>query len=101
MLHVDEGTAALVRRALLKCADKGTDPVRALDELGYLHYAEKMRETMAHTLMDAARMLDESTVQQVAGGRQRAPSSPLDMKRQVVDWLQRQAEAISVGPGPT
>ena len=93
MLRVDETTAADVRALLKRAADRGKDPVLALDELGLLSYPAKTRSTMAAALREAAGLLEELTVRQLAGV-DRPASSPLELKRQVGVWLLASAHRL-------
>jgi hypothetical protein len=90
MLRIDEPTAARVRAALLSAEQRGTDPVRVLDERGLLHYPGKLRETMAAALRETAQVLEEMTVRQLAG-EDRLATASADTKRHVVLWLRSQA----------
>ena len=85
-LQIDQSTAADVRALLKRAAARSKDPVLALDELGLLSYPARTRATMAAALREAAQLLDELTVRQLAGVDRQA-TSPVDMKRQIGEWL--------------
>lgn len=93
MLKADEAAVLKAQQVLIKATVRGTDPVRALDELGLLHHERLRRQIMADTLSQAADLLYQTTVKQLAAG-QRAPQTPLDTKRCVELWLREQAAQI-------
>lgn len=93
MLRADQATVLQVQAVLATAAVRGSDPARALDELGLLHHRLLRQDLMATALEQAADLLWATTVGQLAEGDRRA-QTPLDLKRQVEGWLREQAAQI-------
>lgn len=94
-LRVDKETILNVQAVLQSAVNRGTDPVRALDELGLLHYESKRLQAMADTLEQAAQLLSEITTGQLAtvvGDRR--PQTVLDTKRHIEMWLRHEAAKV-------
>lgn len=83
---MDERTALQVRLLLERCAARGSDIVRALDERFHLLYPLRQRQIQANTLRQVADMLAHTSVKQLQGGH-----TPLDVKNAVERWLREQA----------
>lgn len=88
--RADTVTVARVRACLDRCAESGKDPVQELDALGLLHHPGLVKQIFADTLFEAAGLLEQLTVKQLAGN-DRMPTSPLDAKNMVVGWLRQTA----------
>lgn len=93
MPRIDPQSAADVRALLDRATKRGKDPVLALEELGMLLYPAMRRHLMAAALREAAGVLEELTVKQLAGS-QRQALSPLDTKRHTVAWLRAEAQKV-------
>lgn len=95
MLKADADTVLEVQGVLASAAARGTDPVRALDELGLLHYESRRLQAMAGTLEQAAQLLSEITTGQLATlANDRRPQTPLDTKRHIEMWLRAEAAKV-------
>jgi hypothetical protein len=93
-LRPDPETDAAVRAVILACQQRGTDVVRALNELGLLWYPAKLRAAQADILGNTADMLRQMSIRQLsevpvfgspgAGG---LPNTPQETKNLIVNWL--------------
>lgn len=95
MLRVDLKNELQIRASLARSAARGADPIRALDELGYLLYPGKQRKLQADTLRQTADLLDQLTVKHLPAVK--APLTPLDTKRVTAEWLRLMAEEMEKG----
>jgi hypothetical protein len=92
-MAVDPETATAVRAALTLARTRGVDVAQTLDQAGLLDHPAKARATKIRLLLDVAWVLEQMTVGQVAG-KARPATTPLDMKRHVVLWLEAEAEKL-------
>lgn len=91
MIRVDPETATRVRYVLERCRVNGTDPVRALDELGLLDYPSKRQAADRNVIRMVADSIEMSTPTQLGGGK--VPTTAMDMKRCIVDTINGFASA--------
>lgn len=99
VLKADEATVLRVREVLAKAATRGTDAVRALDELGLLCFDGLRRQLAADALDAAADTLYETTTKQLSIlADDRRAQTPLDTKRHVEMWLRSQAKLLRETP---
>lgn len=94
-MRADQKTELAIRASLARSQARGADPVRALDELGYLLYPDKQRKLQADTLRMMADLLDQLTVKHLPAVK--APLTPLDTKRVTAVWLRLMAEEMEKG----
>ena len=93
MRKADEATIVKVRALIGEAHAKGVDPALLLDRHGMLSYPARTRAMAAQTLSEAAEVLDQMTVRQLAG-EDRLASAAADTKRHVVSWLRRSAAEV-------
>jgi len=102
MQRIDGPTAAQVRACITKSAQRGSDVVRALDELGLLWYPGKQDQVTAAVLGSAAKLLEQLSMRDLAAtvipgvprNSIRLPTSPLDTKSLIVQWLRAQEREV-------
>lgn len=92
---IDLKNELAIRASLARSAARGADPIRALDELGFLLYPNKRRQLQAETLLQAADLLDQLTVKHLPASK--APLTPLDTKRVTAQWLRLMAQEMGKG----
>lgn len=95
MERVDLKNELAIRASLARSQARGADPIRALDELGFLLYPDKQRKLQADTLLQAADLLDQLTVKHLPAVK--APLTPLDTKRVTAVWLRLMAQEMGKG----
>lgn len=103
---IDPDTATRIRLKMLDCAAKGTDPIRALDELGFLSFPALEQQCRHDTVSAVADLLNASTIDRIAAGlrdpwgqRLRVPATAQDTKDAIVRWLHNIARDL-VQPTP-
>ena len=91
---IDLATATKVRVKMHDCAAKGTDVIRALDELGFLSFEGLEDFRRCETIEAAASLLEMLSVDAIAAGlrdpfgqRLRVPATPQATKDAIVEWL--------------
>lgn len=102
LLRIDGPTAAQVRACITKSGQRGSDVVRALDDLGLLWHVAKQRLVQADTLDQAAGLLEHLSMRDLAAtvipgvprNAIRLPTSPLDTKNLIVQWLRAQEREV-------
>lgn len=80
----DPATEAAVRLLLLKCQESGSDPVRALNERGFLLYEAIHRKAVWNAMQQVADALDAMTGAQFGP---QAARSPNDMKAAIAEHI--------------
>lgn len=92
MLHADLDTLQQVRVVLAEAMEKGFDAAEALDRAGLLAFKERDNRIVVDTMNHVAHVVDTATITQIATQvQERAPTSPLDTKRQIVALLRQEA----------
>lgn len=92
MTKIDVETAAHVRVTLLRCQQQGRDPVRALDELGFLLYPDRRRLLIRDAQLMLADLMLQVPVRMMVAPGERVPTTPLDAVRAVESWVRKIAE---------
>ena len=82
------------RRVLKVARERGVDPVLALDDAGLLLYPQLRAGIIAQALDDITDLIDEASVKQLMPVGDRMPTTPLDTKRAVVNWLRLQVTKL-------
>lgn len=94
---VDLKTAEAVRLLLLQCQQQGRDPIRVLDERGYLHSVQLEAHIRAEALDAAATLLDRTSLDAVLRDVPDTdrPMTPFATKQVISKWLQHLASLQS------
>lgn len=90
MTRIDPATAHQVHLILARCRQRGTDPVAALDAAGLLSYPARQeleRQQLMRAVVETLRAMSPTMI---GGGV--VPSTAADMKRCIIDILERITE---------
>jgi len=82
----DPQEEAAVRLILLQCQHTGSDPVRALNERGFLLYKAKHQQAVRDVMNQVADALDNTTASFFGA---QASRSPNDMKAAIAEHLRK------------
>lgn len=90
----DEVSLQQVRRVLAEAMGRGADPAEALDRAGLIMHPALANYVAQEALSELAKVLDEIQVKQLAKVLgQRMPTSPLDTKRYIAEWIRQASKA--------
>lgn len=87
---IDPTIAAVIRAKILDCERRGSDVIRALNELGFLRHEQRMRHDQAWILDKVADGLDGMSVAQLFD--KPLPTTSYDTKKGIVEILRLTAE---------
>jgi len=90
-LRPSEEVMEQTRRVLKVAQERGADRVLALDDAGLLLYPQLRAAIIAQALDDIAKLIDEATVKQLLMIGNRMPTTPLDTKHVLVNFVRLQA----------
>lgn len=82
---MDEDTGRRVRAILAHAAARGADPVRVLNDHGFLLHPAVRKQIEDTAAVCVAEWLEEASVDQLLG---RKPHTLLDLKRQIVKLIE-------------
>lgn len=92
--RADEASLQQVRRVLAEAQRKGSDPAELLDRAGLIMHPALGLMIAREALGELARVLDEIKVAQLAKVLgQRIPTTALDTKQYIVQWIRDAADA--------
>lgn len=93
-LRADEATLQQVRGVLAAAMETGLDAAEALDRAGLIMHPALVNYVAQEALSELAEVLDEIQVKQLAKVLgQRMPTSPLDTKRYIAEWIRQASKA--------
>lgn len=88
-MRIDPDHANKVALTLAKAKTRGADPVRALDELGYLLYPGREKMIESKVLTEVAEVLEQVSASQLLGTRR---PTVQDMKEAILEFISKKAE---------
>lgn len=88
-MRIDPDSASRVALTLAKAKTRGADPVRALDELGFLLYPDRERMIESKVLTEVVEVLEQVSASQLLGTRRPTVS---DMKEAILEFISKRAE---------
>lgn len=96
---IDLATAEKIRALIERCREKGRDPIRAMDELGYLNFEALEQAHTRSTLTVAATMLDMASVDNLSRILDATrPMTAHEAKQLIVSWLHHLARQQTIQP---
>lgn len=87
---IDPASAAQVHLVLARCRARGLDPVRALDELGYLSYPASQELYRRLTINEVHDRINAATPTMLGHGI--VPATAMDMKRAILQTIERMSQ---------
>lgn len=92
MLRIDPASADELRLLLLRCAQRGSDPIRALDERGWALYPARLRRIRADFLRQLIETVRTATPTELGGGH--VPATGMDMRNGIIAAMERMAAQL-------
>lgn len=88
-MRADPDTQNRVALVLAKAKTRGADPVRALDELGFLLYPDRERMIESKVLTEVVEVLEQVSASALLGARR---STVQDMKDAILEFISKRAQ---------